>query len=204
MDENAERISLELIAGDEQAFDTVYKQYYRGLCAFASQYVTVPESEEIVQDVMMWLWENRKSLVADMSLKSLLFTIVRNKCLNTISHIQVKQQVHERLYAKFQEQFENPDFYIGELMALASKAIRELPDEYRKAFEAIRELPDEYRKAFEMNRFEEMTYNEIAERTGVSPKTIAYRISQALKILRTKLKDYIPLLVWLLYEQTRS
>ena len=190
MDENAERISLELIAGDEQAFDTVYKQYYRGLCAFASQYVTVPESEEIVQDVMMWLWENRKSLVADMSLKSLLFTIVRNKCLNTISHIQVKQQVHERLYAKFQEQFENPDFYIGELMALASKAIRELPDEYRKAFE--------------MNRFEEMTYNEIAERTGVSPKTIAYRISQALKILRTELKDYIPLLVWLLYEQTRS
>ena len=134
--------------------------------------------------------ENRKSLVADMSLKSLLFTIVRNKCLNTISHIQVKQQVHERLYAKFQEQFENPDFYIGELMALASKAIRELPDEYRKAFE--------------MNRFEEMTYNEIAERTGVSPKTIAYRISQALKILRTELKDYIPLLVWLLYEQTRS
>ena len=204
MDENAERISLELIAGDEQAFDTVYKQYYRGLCAFASQYVTVPESEEIVQDVMMWLWENRKSLVADMSLKSLLFTIVRNKCLNTISHIQVKQQVHERLYAKFQEQFENPDFYIGELMALASKAIRELPDEYRKAFKAIRELPDEYRKAFKMNRFEEMTYNEIAERTGVSPKTIAYRISQALKILRTELKDYIPLLVWLLYEQTRS
>ena len=63
---------------------------------------------------------------------------------------------------------------------------------------------DEYRKAFEMNRFEEMTYNEIAERTGVSPKTIAYRISQALKILRTELKDYIPLLVWLLYEQTRS
>lgn len=122
--------------------------------------------------------------------ESLLFTIVRNKCLNTISHMQVKQQVHEKLYAKFQEQFENPDFYIGELMALASKAIWELPDEYRKAFE--------------MNRFEEMTYNEIAERTGVSPKTIAYRISQALKILRTELKDYIPLLVWLLYEQTRS
>ena len=191
MDENAERISLELIAGDEKVFDVVYRHYFRRLCAFCSQYVSEQEEiEEIVQETMMWLWENRKSLVADMSLKSLLFTIVRNKCLNTISHIQVKQQVHERLYAKFQEQFENPDFYIGELMALASKAIRELPDEYRKAFE--------------MNRFEEMTYNEIAEQTGVSPKTIAYRISQALKILRTELKDYIPLLVWLLYEQTRS
>ena len=188
---NNKSVITALKAGEEKVFDVVYRHYFRRLCAFCSQYVSEQEEiEEIVQETMMWLWENRKSLVADMSLKSLLFTIVRNKCLNTISHIQVKQQVHERLYAKFQEQFENPDFYIGELMALASKAIRELPDEYRKAFE--------------MNRFEEMTYNEIAERTGVSPKTIAYRISQALKILRTELKDYIPLLVWLLYEQTRS
>ena len=188
---NNKSVITALKAGEEKVFDVVYRHYFRRLCAFCSQYVSEQEEiEEIVQETMMWLWENRKSLVADMSLKSLLFTIVRNKCLNTISHIQVKQQVHERLYAKFQEQFENPDFYIGELMALASKAIRELPDEYRKAFE--------------MNRFEEMTYNEIAERTGVFPKTIAYRISQALKILRTKLKDYIPLLVWLLYEQTRS
>ena len=186
---NNKSVITALKAGEEKVFDVVYRHYFRRLCAFCSQYVSEQEEiEEIVQETMMWLWENRKSLVADMSLKSLLFTIVRNKCLNTISHIQVKQQVHERLYAKFQEQFENPDFYIGELMALASKAIRELPDEYRKAFE--------------MNRFEEMTYNEIAERTGVSPKTIAYRISQALKILRTELKDYIPLLVWLLYEQT--
>ena len=183
---NNKSVITALKAGEEKVFDVVYRHYFRRLCAFCSQYVSEQEEiEEIVQETMMWLWENRKSLVADMSLKSLLFTIVRNKCLNTISHIQVKQQVHERLYAKFQEQFENPDFYIGELMALASKAIRELPDEYRKAFE--------------MNRFEEMTYNEIAERTGVSPKTIAYRISQALKILRTKLKDYIPLLVWLLH-----
>lgn len=65
---------------------------------------------------------------------------------------------------------------------------------------AIRELPDDYRKAFEMNRFEDLTYGEIAERTGVSPKTIAYRISQALKILRMELKDYLPLLLWLLYK----
>lgn len=183
---DAEQISQELIAGDEHAFDTIYRKYYRGLCAFASQYVSESESEEIVQDVMMWLWENRQTLIPEMSLKSLLFTIVRNRCLNTISHVQVRQQVHEKLYAKFQEQFENPDFYLGELMALASKAIRELPDDYRKAFE--------------LNRFENLTYNEIADRTGVSAKTIAYRISQALKILRTELRDYLPLLLWLLYK----
>ena len=123
---------------------------------------------------------------SSMSLKSLLFTIVKNKCLNNITHNQIKQRVHEKLYAKFENQFEDPDFYIeGELIALATKAIRELPEEYRKAFE--------------MNRFGHLTYNEIAERTGVSPKTIAYRISQSLKILRTELKEYMPLFLALLH-----
>lgn len=71
-------------------FDMVYKQYYRGLYAFASQYVAETETEEIVQDVMMWLWENRLVLVPEMSLKSLLFTMVKNKCLNNITHNQIK------------------------------------------------------------------------------------------------------------------
>lgn len=174
-----------LKAGNEQAFDIIYKQYYNGLCAFASQYIPLNECEEVVQDAMMWLWENRSSLLSDMSLKSLLFTIVKNKCLNRISHQKVKQEVHEKLFAKFEEQFEDPDFYVlGELLELIEKSIQELPDDYKEAFV--------------LNRFENLTYNEIAEKTGMSSKTIAYRTSQALKILRVKLKDYLPLLIWLL------
>lgn len=181
--DNQQTLQL-LKSGNESAFDDIYRQYYRALCAFASQYVPKDEYEEIVRDVMLWLWENRSMLIPEMSLKSLLFTIVKNKCLNRISHAQVRQQVHEKLYAKFQEQFENPDFYLGELMALASKAIRELPDEFRVAFE--------------QNRFDGLTYQEIAKQAGVSPQTIAYRISQALKILRVQLKDYLSLLWWLI------
>lgn len=177
---------LGLKSGSEDAFDTVYKQYYGGLCAFASQYVPQAECEEIVQDVMMWLWENRETVVGEMSLKSLLFTIVKNKCLNSVSHRKVKHQVHEELFRKFEEQFEDPDFYIpGELM--------------QKLDQAIKNLPEDYRRSFEMNRFDDMTYNDIAAELGVSPKTIAYRISQSLKILRTELKEYLPLLQWLLY-----
>lgn len=184
--DNAETLHL-LRAGDEHTFDTVYKMYYRGLCAYASQYVDDSECEEIVQDVMMWLWENRTVLISEMSLKSLLFTIVKNKCLNNVTHNQIKQRVHEKLYSRFESQFEDPDFYVlGELVQLINKSINGLPEEYRKAFE--------------MNRFENLTYNEIAERTGVSAKTIAYRISQSLKILREELKDFLPMLIWLLYK----
>ena len=63
---------------------------------------------------------------------------------------------------------------------------------------ALSKLPEDYRKAFEMNRFDDFTYKEIADKLNVSEKTIAYRISQALKILRIELKDYLSLLFWLL------
>ena len=179
-------ILLGLKAGNERAFDAVYKHYYGRLCVFASQYVTAVDSEEIVQDTMMWLWENRETIANESSLKSLLFTIVKNKCLNCISHQQIRQRVHEKLYQKFITQFEDPDFYIpGELM--------------EKLDHAIKNLPEDYRNAFEMNRFDEMTYKEIAEKLDVSEKTIAYRISQALKILRKELKDYLPFLLWFLF-----
>ena len=173
---------LGLKDGNEKAFDAVYKHYYAGLCAFASQYVPT-DYEEIVQDVMMWLWENRGTIANEISLKSLLFTITKNKCINSISHRQIMYRVHEKLCQKFAVQFEDPDFYIfGELM--------------EKLDQAIDNLPENYRKAFEMNRFDNLTYKEIADILHISEKTIAYRISQALKILRRELQDFLPFLTW--------
>ena len=64
--------------------------------------------------------------------------------------------------------------------------------------EAIAALPESYRESFVMHRFRAMSYKEIAETLGVSPKTIDYRIQQALKQLRIELKDYLPLLLPLL------
>jgi len=184
--QNNRETILQLKSGDESVFDTVYTFYYGRLCAFASQYVEMKDCEEIAQEVMLWLWENRSMLIPEMSLKSLLFTMVKNKSLNSLEHTQVKHRVHEQLYEKFRLQFEDPDFYVE------SELTKVLAD-------AIEKLPEEYRKAFKMNRFDSLTYNEIAEIEGVSSKTIAYRIAQALKILRIELKDYLPLLIWLLH-----
>lgn len=55
-------------------------------------------------------------------------------------------------------------------------------------------MPETYRVAFEMSRYQDMTYKEIAEELDVSAKVVDYRIQQALKILRTELKDYLPLI----------
>lgn len=182
---NNKSVITALKAGEESVFDAVYRHYYRRLCAFCSQYISEQEEiEEIVQDTMMWLWENRCSLLEELTLKTLLFTIVKNKALNRISHFEIRRKVHQEIVEKFEKEFESPDFYLGNEL-------------FRLYEEALQQLPEDYRQAYEMNRNQHLTHKEIAERLNVSPQTINYRIGQTLKILRTALKDYLPL--FLLY-----
>lgn len=171
---------------DVQAFEEVYRYYFRGLCAFCSQYVSQIESEEIVQDTMMWLWENRSSLIAELTLKTLLFTIVKNKALNRITHHEIKRKVHQEIADKYEKEFISPDFYLeNELFRLYDKALAKLPVEFREAYE--------------LNRKHHLTHKEIALKLKVSPQTVNYRIGQALKILRVELKDYLPFLIFIYY-----
>lgn len=172
-----------LKAGEESVFDSVYRHYFRRLCAFCSQYVNEQEEiEEIVQETMMWLWENRSILMAELTLKTLLFTIVKNKALNRLSHFEIRRKVHQEIVDKYESEFNNPDFYLGnELLYLYE--------------EALKQLPKEFREAYEMNRNKQLTHKEIAERLNVSPQTVNYRIGQALKLLRVALKDYLPFFI---------
>ena len=166
--------------GHESVFDAVYRHYFKKLCAFCSQYIPdLEETEEIVQETMVWLWENRVTLKAELTLKSLLFTIVKNKALNRISHYEIKQKVHEEIHQKYESTFENPDFYDQD----------ELFRMYRQTLE---KMPKDIRETFLMNRDRSLTHKEIAAILNVSPQTVNYRIGQALKMLRQALKDYLP------------
>ena len=151
---NNKSIINALKAGEEYVFDAVYRYYFRRLCAFCSQYVSEQEEiEEIVQDTMMWLWENRCSLMEELTLKTLLFTIVKNKALNRISHFEIRRKVHQEITEKFEKEFDNPDFYLeNELFRLYENALKQLPKDYREAYE--------------MNRNHRMTHKEIAEKHG--------------------------------------
>lgn len=173
--------------GHESVFDAVYRHYFKKLCAFCSQYIhDLEETEEIVQDTMMWLWENRQELKAELTLKSLLFTIVKNKALNRISHYEIKQKVHEEIHQKYVSTFENPDFYTKDEL-------------YRIYRQTLDNMPKDIRESFLMNRNQQLTHKEIAVILNVSPQTVNYRIGQALKVLRLALKDYLPAAIFLTY-----
>lgn len=171
--------------GDRKAFDKLFQKYYPILCTYGYRFVRLEDAEEIVQDIMLWLWENRETSVIEYSLKQYLFKSVYHRSMTRIVQNEVKLRVdtafHDRMFGKL----EDVDvFQINEM----SKHIQQ----------AINELPESYREAFIMNRFQSLSYKEVAEILNVSPKTIDYRIQQSLKILRVKLKDYLPLLLILL------
>ena len=181
---NDDQILNLLQNSDKNAYKQLFLKYYSPLCEYASQYISDEDSEELVQDLMLFIWETRKSLIIETSLKSYLFISTKHRCLNAINKQLYHERIHNHIYDKLKHQFEDPDYYF----------INELTEHINKA---IKELPDTYRDTFALSRFGELTNTQIATKLGVSVKTVEYRISQALKILRVRLKDYLPLLSFL-------
>ena len=168
--------------GDQKAFDALFRRYYLALCAYGHRFVDLEDAEEIVQDSLLWIWENRENLFIETSLSSYLFKMIYRKALNKLAHIDATQRADTRFYEEMQEMLQDTDLY----------QVEELTQRIK---DAIATLPESYREAFVMHRFRDMSYKEIAEILGVSPKTVDYRIQQALKQLRVDLKDYLPLLL---------
>lgn len=170
--------------GDRCAYKQMFIKYYSPLCEYASQYISDEESEELVQDLMLFIWETKEHLVIETSLKSYLFISTKHRCLNAIKKNLYHERIHNKIYEKLKDQFEDPDYYF-------------VNDLVKNIHKAIKELPETYRETFTLSRFGELTNSQIALKQGVSIKTVEYRISQSLKILRVKLKDYLPLLSFL-------
>ena len=179
------RVLSAIRKSDKSAYSVLFNKYYPLLCAYAHKFVPLEDAEEIVQDVLFYLWQNRERVVINKSISSYLFRSVYNKILNKLTSPQSRNKVNDLYFDKAQEMLHDSDYYnISELRKML--------------MQALNELPETYRDAFMKHRFLGMSYKEIAEDEGVSVKTIDYRIQQALKDLRIKLKDYLPLVCLLL------
>ena len=165
--------------GDLKAYGVLFRRYYPILCAYATRFVELKDVEEIVQDVMLWLWENRETQTFETSLSQYLFKTVYHRAINMIAHHHCQLRADTFFYENMQEMLQETDYY-------------QLEELKRRIKEAVDALPPIYREAFVMHRFKNKSYKEIAEFLQISPKTVDYRIQQALKQLRITLKDYLP------------
>ena len=178
MNLNDNRLIIKTLkSGDRKVFSLVYASYYKPLCLFCSLYVSLEEAEGIVQDLMMHVWEKRESLVEDLSLKSFLFTSVRNRALNSIVRSHITRQVYEEYRSR----------QLKSLPESNSCYSTELFDTY---MEALHALPEEQQKVYVMSRYSQLTHKEIADMLEVSVQTVNYRICKALRFFRIRLKDF--------------
>jgi RNA polymerase sigma-70 factor, ECF subfamily len=177
-----------LTGGDINAFEMLFKTYYKPLCNYA--YTFIPdkdEAEEIVQSTFLSVWEKKTSLQIQTAVKPYLYAMVRNACLNVIKHEKIKQKHVAEELAIGQEGYESiaQTVYSSELEKQIQKALEKLPEQCRLVFK--------------LSRFEELKYAEIAGQLNISIKTVENQMGKALKIMREQLKDYLPILLVLMH-----
>lgn len=182
MDLLEKQVLDKLCEGDASAFEMIFKTYYQPLCRYAYSFLQdKEEAEEVVQASLITVWEKRQSLSIETSLKSYLYRMVRNSCLNVIKHERVKQQhaAHE--------------LYVKEVAYESVAHKIQAAELETKIMQAMKVLPEQCRLVFQLSRFEELKYQEIADQLQISVKTVENHMGKALKLMREQLKDYLPL-----------
>jgi RNA polymerase sigma-70 factor, ECF subfamily len=180
-------ILLAIRQGNERVFETVFRKHYQALCNYACGILKdMDDAEEVVQSIFMKFWEQREGIEINVSLKSYLYRAVHNTCLNRLKHLKI-QEVHKQYVGNYYE--ENHDS--------ATEIMDKVELENRIA-DALEKLPEQCRLIFKMSRFEELKYQEIADKLGLSIKTIENQIGKALRIMRAELADYLPLVLFML------
>ena len=166
-------------------FESVFRSNFEALYTYAVHLTGDEEqSREIVQNVFYKLWQKREDLDVA-SVAAYLNRAVYNGCMDHFRHMEVRKK-HMR-HAAAQS-----------LQAATSEERTSLRELEHKLDAVIQSLPAQCRLVFHMSRFEELRYQEIADRLGISVKAVEKQIMRALKTLRTELKEYLPLFAFLL------
>ena len=165
---------------DETSFKTFYYRYYEIMFNFLSRRTRNYEaSKDLAQELFIRVWKNRETLDPKQSIKAYVYRIANNLA---IDHLRKK----DRDQATF----------VQELTHEPGIAPDETFDLEEKVQAAICGLPEPLQTVYTLSRDEELTYPEIAASLEVSVKTVEYRMSQALKILREKLKPVLLTMLW--------
>ena len=175
-----ESIGTLLAQRDEAAFEQMFKTHFKRLHAYAFTILRDEiQAEEMVQQVFFKLWERNENLSLIGSVSSYLYRAVHNESLNYIKHQKVRSNHQLNVAYSMKNEVEHPAKKImaGELE--------------KKIHSALNELPEQCRTIFQMSRFDEMKYREIADKLGISIKTVESQMSKALRLLRVKLVDFL-------------
>lgn len=173
-------------------FNTLYNEFYARYVRFALSYIKDYNlSEDFVSEAFTLYWSNKNSLAENSNPRAYILTIVKNKCLNHLQHLQVRRRAEKAIS---EHEMWRLSLNINSLAAcdpdfIFSAEIRELIDA------TLEQMPTKTKEIFTLNRYEGLTYQEIAKRLEMSNKSIEYHMSKALQTMRLSLKEYLPLVL---------
>ena len=177
---------MALRQGDEQAFREIYERFWLMLYRLAYKKLgSREEAEEIVQDIYTTLWVKRATAHIE-RLAPYLVTAVKYRVIDKIRAEQTQVRYHIATQDALSELDRSTEHHLAATDLSDALAV------------SVERLPAQTREVFRLSRGEHRTVAEIAERLHLSPKTVEYHLTKALKVLRMDLKDFLVLgILWL-------
>ncbi|NGM61583.1 RNA polymerase sigma-70 factor [Sphingobacterium sp. SGG-5] len=164
--------------GDTLSFEVLFERYAERLHDFALKYVQHPQvAEELMMDVMLWLWEHRAQADDIEKVAPYLSKAIKNKVFDHLRKAVIKTVPLESLP-------ENGSYIKDNSHAGTTVEIAELEEQYHKT---LHSLPTQCKKVFELSRIQELTHAEISSHLNISKKTVEGHITNALKMMRRSL-----------------
>jgi len=166
---------------DENFLELLFNLYYSKLCNYATTFVKAQDlAEGIVQETFIKFWENRASIEIEVNVEAYIFRSVHNNCINYLKkenmiRRQFKHMADEILY---HNELALKNFKSDIIDNLVSAELES------KLNNALDDLPPQSRKIFLMNRFDQLSYSDIAKELNISVNTVKTQIKRALKKLR--------------------
>ncbi len=166
--------------GDIKVFESIFRRYYSPLLYFSMGITgSSAASEEVIQDLFYVLWRDKERLNITTSLKSYLYTSVKNRSIQYCEH--------ERVVERYKN-YKSTDHVQESPAADDSIEYKEVEKILQRA---ISNMPDRMAKIFKMHRFDSKKYSEIAELLSVSVKTVEAEMTKAIKRLKRELETYL-------------
>lgn len=169
--------------GNEEAFSAAFRAHVTSLVRYARGFVGSDAlAQDIVMDVFLRVWRDRRALPSDLRLGAYLNTAVRNAALNALAHGRVEATVRERGTAEGW----SPAMSIPRLVPDEEVERAEAKEALRRAYTA---LPARLRQVIELRWFHGLSYQEIARELHVSVKSVDNYLAKGMRLLRESLKN---------------
>ena len=160
-------------SGDEQAFASLFNKHWSPLFSLAYRLLrSYDDAQDIIQNVYISIWERREELVFTHSIEHYLLQATRFQALKKLNNILGDPQSLDRVREDFLPVFD----------AISDRLVER--DLYKEIDGVLETLPVRTKEIFLLSRRQHLTITEIAERLGISEKTVRNQLHLALKALR--------------------